>query len=64
MKPIDHLPEGLDFKGYVIAKENACESESGIADAENPFLVEDWDDLVILMGSMICFELRKKLRIP
>lgn len=61
LKPIDHLPEGLDFKGYVIAKENDCESESGIADAENPFLVEDWDDLVILMGSMICFELRKKV---
>lgn len=61
LKPIDHLPQGIDFKGYIIAKKDDAENESAIADEDSSFLVEDWDDLVILVGSMICYELRKKV---
>ncbi|GAV28894.1 hypothetical protein PMKS-002372 [Pichia membranifaciens] len=49
------------FKGYTIAKKDDTEDESAKADEDHSFLVEDWDDLVILVGSMICYELRKKV---
>ncbi|KAG0689709.1 DNA-directed DNA polymerase eta rad30 [Pichia californica] len=58
---IDKLPEGLDFKGFMIKKDNEAEEEPEIAGENNIYLVEDWDDLVILIGSMICYDLRKKV---
>ena len=61
LKSIDQLPAGIDFKGYIIAKKDDTEDESAIADENHSFLIEDWDDLVILVGSMICYELRKKV---
>lgn len=63
LKVIEELPAGVDFKGYVIAKtaEKDLDLDTGIADKDHDYLVEDWDDLVILVGSMICFELRQRV---
>lgn len=60
LSPIESLPDSLEFKGYVIGK-NAAENGSSIVDEEHNYLVEDWDDLCILIGSNICFDLRKKV---
>lgn len=61
LKPISVLPDGLEFQGYIIKKNNTEEDESSIVDDEHQYLIEDWDDIVMLIGSMICFDLRKKV---
>jgi DNA polymerase eta len=61
MRPLKELPEGLDYNGYVIGKRDEAENGSAICDETQNFLVEDWDDLVMMVGSMICYDLRKKV---
>lgn len=61
LQPVERIPEGIEYSGLVIAKTDDLEDESGVPDSSHEFLVEDWDDLVILIGSMVCFELRKRI---
>lgn len=63
---LDSIPDSINYKGFIINKSDDLEPEPAIIDDSEEksninFLVEDWDDLVTLIGSMICFDLRKKV---
>lgn len=61
LKPLKTLPANLEFKGYIIGKNDEAENGSSVVDDEHDYLIEDWDDLCMLLGSIICFNLRKKV---
>ena len=61
LPPLKELPTGLEYKGYIISKQIEEENGHGEVDEEHQYVVEDWDDLVMLLGSSICYELRKKV---
>lgn len=50
---IKELPPNLKFDGFIIPKAH---------DTETQYVIEDWDDLITLLGSNICYELRMKIK--
>lgn len=62
LPPLTELPSDLEFRGYVIAKTNEEGSGSAIAGTDSEYIIEDWDDLLILIGSQVCYDLRQKVQ--
>lgn len=58
---LSYIPDDLEFCGFVIAKSNEEGHGSGIAEANSDYCIEDWDDLLMLIGSQICYDMRKKV---
>lgn len=50
---LNELPKCLNFDGFLIPKAH---------DTETHFIIEDWDDIVTLIGSNICYDLRMKIK--
>lgn len=59
---LSDIASELEFRGFVIAKSNEEGNGSGIAEPNSEYVVEDWDDLLMLLGSQICYDMRQKVQ--